>query len=634
VSTPIEDEFTELVDADIPRVDLVDKAANGTTFLIAKQADGSRGLFAPDFVRDLIGKTAEPEPDREETVTMTGSPGAIAKLMHEAAQRARQREEVAKEKYDTADRKHLAATGAAMPDGSYPIADEADLDRAIHAVGRGGGSHDAVRRHIIQRAKSLGASSKIPDNWAADGSLKEVTKMVVDAELDDGVDGLDPTVPLAEPGEEAPGSPTEPGSPAWEAIDAATACKWTSILARAKAAIDILAEREMLEAATADPDDAENAMDLQDACCAIDYAISVLAPFAVAEQAESDMGAMDVMAAVGKAVAGFDTAPLDTIEALGTVTKAGRVLSAANEAAIRQAAESLQKVLASLPAAPIEKESGLQVAKTANEEADMAKPTPAADATADSGQEPAMGTAQAEPKPVAGTPVTEVGKADGEKTPMVVVYDQKGRLIGIADPEDITPVANAEADADDMDQPGDDAGDPGSEDAADQTPDLTPQPPAEAGTPADAPASSEDDDVTKSTHNSDTTSEEVLKSSFLAAVEQVFKTHSAAQNEAIATTGDAVLELAGMVETLKGRIGALEEQPAEPRVFTNGAVPPAAVLRGQDRGATQVDPAQVGELRKQLYRGATSGDQNKAAIDLQQLAIAKLQEIHHGGARQ
>ena len=74
-----------------------------------------------------------------------------------------------------AERDKAAASGAAMKDGSYPILScEGDnsVDTAIHAVGRGSGGHDAIRKHIITRARSLGCSSKIPDNWNSDGSLK------------------------------------------------------------------------------------------------------------------------------------------------------------------------------------------------------------------------------------------------------------------------------------------------------------------------------------------------------------------------------------------------------------------------------------------------------------------------------
>jgi ATP-dependent protease ClpP protease subunit len=76
------------------------------------------------------------------------------------------------DKYKQADRDKMASSGQAMPDGSYPIADAQDLDNAIHAVGRGGADHNAIRKHVIKRADALGLSSKIPDNWNSDGSLK------------------------------------------------------------------------------------------------------------------------------------------------------------------------------------------------------------------------------------------------------------------------------------------------------------------------------------------------------------------------------------------------------------------------------------------------------------------------------
>lgn len=76
-------------------------------------------------------------------------------------------------KYSADQLKAMAKNGEAMPDGSYPVKDTEDLQPAIHAVGRGGASHDAIRKHIIDRAKALGASDQIPDTWNADGSLKQ-----------------------------------------------------------------------------------------------------------------------------------------------------------------------------------------------------------------------------------------------------------------------------------------------------------------------------------------------------------------------------------------------------------------------------------------------------------------------------
>jgi hypothetical protein len=77
------------------------------------------------------------------------------------------------EKYDAASRREMASSGEAMPDGSYPVADLEDLHHAIRAVGRGRhDSHDSIRRHIIERAKALGGSDAIPEDWNADGTLK------------------------------------------------------------------------------------------------------------------------------------------------------------------------------------------------------------------------------------------------------------------------------------------------------------------------------------------------------------------------------------------------------------------------------------------------------------------------------
>lgn len=77
------------------------------------------------------------------------------------------------EGYNTKQRRKMAAAGQAMDDGSYPIKTKADLRKAIRAVGRGGADHDAIRKHIIQRAAALGLSNMIPDNWNKDGSMKE-----------------------------------------------------------------------------------------------------------------------------------------------------------------------------------------------------------------------------------------------------------------------------------------------------------------------------------------------------------------------------------------------------------------------------------------------------------------------------
>ena len=70
-----------------------------------------------------------------------------------------------------AERADLAKEGKAMPDGSYPIDSADELEKAIHAVGRGGADHDSIRKHIISQAKARGEQAKIPDEWNSDGSI-------------------------------------------------------------------------------------------------------------------------------------------------------------------------------------------------------------------------------------------------------------------------------------------------------------------------------------------------------------------------------------------------------------------------------------------------------------------------------
>lgn len=64
------------------------------------------------------------------------------------------------------------AKGQPAGQARYPVENADDLDKAIRAVGRGSGDHNAIRKHIMAAAKKLGLSSKIPDNWNVDGSLK------------------------------------------------------------------------------------------------------------------------------------------------------------------------------------------------------------------------------------------------------------------------------------------------------------------------------------------------------------------------------------------------------------------------------------------------------------------------------
>lgn len=81
-------------------------------------------------------------------------------------------EEVSEKEYSEDERKVMADKGEALPDGSFPIADKADLENAIHAYGRAG-NQSAAAKHIAKRAKSLGLEDLIPTSDDFQKSLKE-----------------------------------------------------------------------------------------------------------------------------------------------------------------------------------------------------------------------------------------------------------------------------------------------------------------------------------------------------------------------------------------------------------------------------------------------------------------------------
>jgi hypothetical protein len=63
-----------------------------------------------------------------------------------------------------ATRERMAEAGTAMPDGSYPIANGADLRNAIQSVGRAK-DYEKAKAHIISRARSLGMMEMLPESW-------------------------------------------------------------------------------------------------------------------------------------------------------------------------------------------------------------------------------------------------------------------------------------------------------------------------------------------------------------------------------------------------------------------------------------------------------------------------------------
>ena len=73
-------------------------------------------------------------------------------------------EDMDKRDYSMDARRDMAASGMAMPDGSFPIANGADLQNAIQSVGRAS-NYAAAKEHIVRRARALGMMEMLPEDW-------------------------------------------------------------------------------------------------------------------------------------------------------------------------------------------------------------------------------------------------------------------------------------------------------------------------------------------------------------------------------------------------------------------------------------------------------------------------------------
>lgn len=69
-----------------------------------------------------------------------------------------------KREFNTEQRREAASSGAALPDGSFPIESKADLKNALRAIGRAK-NYEEAKRHIIRRARALGAVDMLPEDW-------------------------------------------------------------------------------------------------------------------------------------------------------------------------------------------------------------------------------------------------------------------------------------------------------------------------------------------------------------------------------------------------------------------------------------------------------------------------------------
>jgi hypothetical protein len=441
----------EMFDANIPEVDIVSGPASGMRFIVMKAEKEQDPLSVALLKRppqhpSLVAKaeaSAATQNDHPDSDFAYIEPGGTKDAGGKTTPRSLRHFPI----YDAAHTRNALARAPQSPFG----------DKAMPKI------KSAAKKFGIDVSKSQEKLMANPIEAPLAPPVEPVTKA-------DGDPDLDASTIVVEDG--SPVDAGTPGSESWENVDAATAQKWTAILGRAKLALEYLADREGQEVAVGESEAADNAWDLEDASSAIDFAIGVLASFAVGETTEAELAADG---GVIKAMQTFPLTALETVEGAFAVKKAGRVLSGANEQAIRDAIASLTNVLATLPAAPVED------AVVKAQEVPTLPQTP---------NEPLIAAYDLSHAPIGVTVASKmlsfdqakerVTKAKGD--PMVACYNANGDLIGVVDPDDlVTTAAGKPAETADAPAPADGDG------AQAPTPDEADAAAANAATAAAAP---------------------------------------------------------------------------------------------------------------------------------------------------
>ena len=90
----------------------------------------------------------------------TESKGVVAQLLEDAEKFS----DTQKRDYSDKEREAMADKGQALPSGGFPIKTKEDVKNAVQAIGRAKNPAEA-KAHIKSRAKALGCSDLIPDDW-------------------------------------------------------------------------------------------------------------------------------------------------------------------------------------------------------------------------------------------------------------------------------------------------------------------------------------------------------------------------------------------------------------------------------------------------------------------------------------
>ena len=128
-----------------------DKAVKMRAWLARHKVDSSGKGYRP-------GEDGYPSPGRVAWALWGGDPAvAWSERMVSSFE-----DDMEKRDYTAEERRAMADKGEAMPDGSFPVANAADLKAAIQSIGRAK-DRAKVEAHLRRRAKALGLTDTLPD---------------------------------------------------------------------------------------------------------------------------------------------------------------------------------------------------------------------------------------------------------------------------------------------------------------------------------------------------------------------------------------------------------------------------------------------------------------------------------------
>lgn len=174
-----------IVGGEISEISLVDRPANkmcGIT-LVKADSDGNAEIVGKVFGADTLNKVTDPLSKSAEPENVDDDDDDVKLKAVEPVDDENDDDDddlVEKAKYNAEQLRQMLKEGKAMRnpagDPSYPIGDKEDLGNAIHAIGRGSGSHDAIRAHIKRRASALGLTEMLPESWSKKMDEPDVEK--------------------------------------------------------------------------------------------------------------------------------------------------------------------------------------------------------------------------------------------------------------------------------------------------------------------------------------------------------------------------------------------------------------------------------------------------------------------------